>query len=80
MYVCMSHLWTMRTTKYDWQAIQVLHTLHTSHVWTVRMIKYDIKQASNVCREPDEVSEERLRWRREKDLEEKLMKKDKQCL
>ena len=35
-----SRLWTVRTIKYGWQAIEVLSWSRTSRVWTVRMIKY----------------------------------------
>ena len=39
-------------------------TFCTSRVRTVKKIKYNLKMASSVCRELDEVREERLRRRR----------------
>ena len=89
---CKQCMWGLWTIKYDWQAIQVFVCVPSIACTTVNekltvcnilLITHDLlKMMSNICREVDEVREERIRRRECHRLreEKRLMKQDIQGL
>ena len=58
---CMSRVRTVRTIRFDQQAIQVLYMFCMLRICNTLLTHGVLKMVSNVCREVDEVREERLR-------------------